>query len=378
LGLQPKRAAALIEEELADWQNLGVEAHFAGRRPWVSYHEQLSTELASLAGAQMQEVVAMNSLSVNLHLLLVSFYRPTPERNKILIERNVFPSDRYVVESQLRWHGLNPNDVLLEIGPREGEALVRHEDLCTLIEREGTTIALVLLPGVQYLTGQRFDIAGISALARKHGCIVGFDLAHAMGNVPLALHDSDVDFAVWCGYKYLNGGPGAIGGAFVHERHARAFDLPRLAGWWGHDKNTRFAMPNAFAPLSGAEGWQVSNPPIFAMAPLLASLDIFKRAGIERLRDKSRQLTDFLARGLSQLQIPIMILTPEPETRGAQLSLVLKVDATRAKRIHDQLIAAGIVCDWREPNVVRVAPVPLYNTYKEAWMLIDVFREIFA
>jgi kynureninase len=378
LGLQPKRTAELVQQELADWQRLGVEAHFAGQRPWLSYHERLSAELASLAGAETQEVVAMNSLSVNLHLLMVSFFRPTPKRYKILIEQSAFPSDRYAVESQLRWHGLDPRDALIAVTPRDGETLIRHDDLCALLEREGSTIALVMLPGVQYLTGQRFEIGAITAAARKQGCIVGFDLAHAIGNVPLSLHANEVDFAVWCSYKYLNGGPGAIGGAFVHERHAHTFDLPRFAGWWGHDKSTRFAMPNTFAPLSGAEGWQVSNPPILAMTPLLASLDIFKRAGMPRLREKSQQLTEFLARGLNQIQIPVMLLTPEPEARGAQLSLVLNVDAMHARRIHEQLIAAGVICDWREPNVVRVAPVPLYNTYKEAWMLIDTFREIFA
>jgi kynureninase len=379
LGLQPKRASELIQEELQDWQRLGVEGHFAGRRPWLSYHERLSTGLASLAGAQTQEVVAMNSLSVNLHLLLVSFYRPTRERYKILIERSAFPSDRYAVASQIRWHGFDPDDALIEVAPRDDEAVIRHDDLCNLIEREGSKIATVLLPGVQYLTGQCFDIAGITAVARKQGCIAGFDLAHAIGNVPLALHDSAADFAVWCGYKYLNGGPGAIGGAFVHERHARAFDLPRFAGWWGHDKNTRFAMPEAFTPLSGAEGWQISNPPILAMAPLLASLDIFDRANVQRLRDKSLQLTTYLADGIAQLRAPIKILTPNTaEARGCQLSLVLAVDAANAKRIHERLIAAGIIGDWREPNVLRVAPAPLYNTYKEAWTLLNSLAEIFS
>jgi kynureninase len=320
----------------------------------------------------------MNSLSVNLHLLLVSFYRPTRERHKILIERNAFPSDRYAVTSQLRAHGFDPDEALIELAPRAGEALLRQDDICALLEREGSTIATVLLPGVQYLTGQCLDMARITSAARKQGCVVGFDLAHAIGNVALTLHDSDIDFAVWCGYKYLNGGPGAIGGAFVHERHARAFDLPRFAGWWGHDKSTRFAMPEAFLPLSGAEGWQISNPPILAMTPLLASLEIFERAGLPRLSEKSRRLAQFLARGINtHLRAHVTILTPlDAEARGAQLSLVFNVDTDVARRIHEQLAAAGIVCDWREPNVLRVALVPLYNTFQQAWTLIDTLRVI--
>jgi kynureninase len=378
LGLQPKRVSTLIQEELEDWQRMGVEGHFGGRRPWLTYHERLSTGLATLTGALEQEVVAMNSLSVNLHLLLVSFYRPTPERHKILIERNAFPSDRYAVISQLRLQGFDPADALVEIAPRTGEASIRHDDIYALLEREGSSIATVLLPGVQYLTGQRLDIPGITAAARKQGCVVGFDLAHAIGNVPLTLHASDVDFAVWCGYKYLNGGPGAIGGAFIHQRHARAFDLPRFAGWWGHDKDTRFAMPDTFLPLSGAEGWQISNPPILAMTPLIASLEIFERARLTRLWEKSLQLTQFLSHGIeTHLRDQVSILTPtNAEARGAQLSLVFNVSTDVARRIHEHLAAAGIVCDWREPNVLRVALVPLYNTYKEAWTLIDMLRTI--
>jgi len=380
LGLQPKRASVLIQEELEDWQRLGVEGHFSARRPWVSYHDRLTAGLTTLTGASEHEVVAMNSLSVNLHLLLVSFYRPTRERNKILIERGAFPSDRYAITSQLRWHGFDPSDALIEVAPRAGEAHIRHDDLCALIEREGATIATVLLPGVQYLTGQRFDIAGITAVAGKQGCIVGFDLAHAIGNVPLALHESHVDFAVWCSYKYLNGGPGAIGGAFVHERHAHDFDLPRFAGWWGHDKASRFAMPETFAPLTGAEGWQISNPPILAMTPLLASLEIFQRAGMQRLRAKSRLLTQFLARSVdAHLSTQVSVLTPvDTEARGCQLSLVLNVDTANAKRIHEKLIAFGIVCDWREPNVIRVAPVPLYNTFTEAWTFVNTLQKRLA
>ena len=378
LGLQPIRARALVEQELDDWQHLGVEGHFAGQRPWLSYHERLAPSLATLVGANPDEVVAMNSLSVNLHLMLVSFYRPTPSRSKIVIESAAFPSDRYAVESQIRAHGFDPATTLLQVGPRLGEALIRMEDLSELFATQGDSIATMLLPGVQYLTGQCFDIAAVTSLAHKHGCSVGFDLAHAIGNIPLALHDANVDFAVWCSYKYLNGGPGAIGGAFVHQRHANSFDLPRFAGWWGHDKQTRFAMPNDFQPLPGAEGWQLSNPPILSMAPLLASLDIFAKADIHRLRDKSRRLSEFLANGLVAASARVKILTPDPDARGAQLSLVIDADVKEVISIREQLTKAGVVYDWREPNVLRVAPAPLYNTYKEAWTLINLFREIFA
>lgn len=378
LGLQPIRARALVEQELDDWQHLGVEGHFAGQRPWLSYHERLAPGLATLTGAGNDEVVAMNSLSVNLHLMLVSFYRPTISRSKILIESSAFPSDRYAVESQIRAHGFDPANTLLQVGPRPGEALIRLEDLSELLATQGDTIATVLLPGVQYLTGQCFDIAAITSMAHKYGCIVGFDLAHAIGNIPLALHDANVDFAVWCSYKYLNGGPGAIGGAFVHQRHGKSFDLPRFSGWWGHDKQTRFAMPSEFQPLPGAEGWQLSNPPILAMAPLLASLEIFAQADINRLRDKSRRLSEFLANGLAATSAHIKVLIPEPNARGAQISIVIDADTKEVGAIRDQLNNAGVVYDWREPNVLRVAPTPLYNTYKEAWTLINLFREIFA
>jgi kynureninase len=378
LGLQPIQARAFVAQELDDWQHLGVEAHFAGQRPWLSYHERLTPGLASLTGADQNEVVAMNSLSVNLHLMLVSFYRPSGSRSKILIESAAFPSDRYAVESQIRAHGLDPASTLLQIGPRPGESLLRMDDLSDLLATQGDSIATVLLPGVQYLTGQSLDIAAITSIAHKHGCMIGFDLAHAIGNIPLALHDAGVDFAVWCGYKYLNGGPGAIGGAFVHQRHAKSFDLPRFAGWWGHDKQTRFAMPNKFQPLLGAEGWQLSNPPILSMAPLLASMEIFAKADIHRLRDKSRRLSAFLANGLVASSARLKVLAPDPDARGAQLSLVIDADLNEAKSIRDQLTKAGVVYDWREPNVLRVAPAPLYNTYKEAWTLIHLFREIFA
>ncbi|HYM35475.1 MAG TPA: kynureninase [Steroidobacteraceae bacterium] len=380
LGLQPRSARTYVNEVLDDWQRLGVEGHFTAKNPWLTYHERLSHGLAALAGASEREVIAMNSLSVNLHLLLASFYRPTRERYKILIERNAFPSDRYAVRSQIAWHGFDPVDSLIEATPREGVAMLHHGDLCALIEREGAKIAMVLLPGVQYLTGQRFDIASIATVARKQGCTVGFDLAHAIGNVPLALHDSDVDFAVWCSYKYLNGGPGAIGGAFVHERHAERFSLPRLAGWWGHDQATRFTMPDKFIPLTGARGWQVSNPPILSMAPLAASLEVFARADFARLQEKSRSLTQFLARYIEQhLGDRVKIITPKDSAaRGCQLSMAFNETSVQSRRVHERLIAAGVICDWREPNVLRVATAPLYNTYKEAGKLVEILQEILA
>lgn len=369
LGLQPKEAARLVAEELESWARRGVAGHFDSPRPWVSYHERLAPGLAYLAGAMTQEVVAMNTLTVNLHLMLVSFYRPTPQRYGILLERQAFSSDRYAVASHVRQRGYDPAQALIEIGPRAGEATMRTEDICESIEREAPRLATVLLPGVQYLTGERLDIAAIASCARRAGCSVGFDLAHAMGNVPLKLHDWNVDFAVWCGYKYLNGGPGAIGGCFVHERHARRADLPRHAGWWGHDKASRFRMPEEFRPLPGAEGWQLSNPPILSAAPLLASLPLFERAGMEALRQKSIALTGYLQFLLQdRLADAVALLTPEdPQARGCQLSLRLRQPRAVARAIYEALSAQGYVVDWREPDVIRVAPVPLYNRFVEVW-----------
>jgi kynureninase len=367
LGLAPRRALELVREELSDWAQRGVEGHFHARRPWMPYHTRFTSGLALLAGAQPGEVVAMNSLTVNLHLLLVSFYRPTRARSKLLIERPAFPSDRYAAESQVRFHGFDPAESLIELGARPGEDLISMEDLAALLDEHGDSIATVMLPGVQYLTGQLFDMEEITRLAHARGCLVGFDLAHAIGNVPLALNAWDVDFAVWCSYKYLNGGPGAIGGAFVHERHARSFDLPRFAGWWGHDAATRFEMGPRFEPISGAEGWQLSNPPIFAMAPLLASLDLFERAGIARLREKSIALTSHFATLVkSRLAGRVRILTPPTKAdRGSQLSLRLELPSNRARAVHQELIDRHFFCDWREPDVIRAAPVPLYNTFED-------------
>jgi len=308
-------------------------------------------------------------------LLLTSFYRPTAQRHKIVIEAGAFPSDRYAVISQLQLHGYDAAS-LIELQPRTGEDILRTEDILAVLERAGSSIATLLLPGVQYLTGQVFDMQSITRVAQQHGCAVGFDLAHAIGNVPLQLHDWNVDFAVWCSYKYLNSGPGSIGGAFVHERHAYRSDLPRLAGWWGHDKTTRFAMPQEFVPLPGAEGWQLSNPPIFACAPLLASLQIFQEAGIQALRAKSLQLTAYLEHLLrSELSQHISVITPSAaDSRGCQLSLRLRVERSRAQQVHEQLMRQGFVCDWREPDVIRIAPAPLYNRYVDVWQFVQSLK----
>jgi kynureninase len=379
LGLAPKDAARIVNEELAAWAQLGVDGHFDSARPWLPYHEQFSGSLARLAGALPDEVVAMNSLTVNLHLMLTSFYRPTARRHKILIEKQAFPSDRYALASQIQQHGFDPNSSLLECTPRPGQATIRTQDICELIEREGAQIATVMLPGVQYLSGECFDMQAIAACALRQGCRVGFDLAHAIGNVPLSLHDWNADFAVWCSYKYLNGAPGAIGGCFVHERHARDADLPRHAGWWGHDKATRFAMPETFSPLPGAQGWQLSNPPILAAAPLLASLQLFDRAGMDSLRRKSIALTGYLESLLQGLRDSLTIVTPSnPDARGSQLSLRLHRSATEARQIHNALTQRGFICDWREPDVIRVAPVPMYNTFTEVWDFVAALEHILA
>lgn len=369
LGLQPKAAGRFVQEELDSWAQRAVDGHFEAPRPWLNYHERFAPSLARLLGAQPTEVVAMNTLTVNLHLMLATFYRPTRERFKILIEKHAFSSDRYAVASQARLHGFDPQTAVIEIGPRSGEEAVRTEDVLALIEREGAQLATVMLPGVQFLNGQRFDLRAIAQQARRAGCRVGFDLAHAIGNVPVDLHDCGADFAVWCHYKYVNAGPGAVGGSFIHERHAHDFDLVRLAGWWGHDKASRFQMPHDIQPLPGAEGWQISNLPILAAAPLLASLPLFDAAGMPALRAKSVQLTGYLESLLrAQLADSLTILTPtDTEARGCQLSLRLRRTAAEARKVFDALAAAGFTGDWREPDVIRVAPVPLYNTFVEAW-----------
>jgi kynureninase len=373
LGAQPTLAADYVEEVMRDWRALGVEGHFSAPHAWVSCQERLAPTLARLAGALEHEVVAMNTLTVNLHLLLVSFYRPAGSRTALLIERGAFPSDRHAAESQVRFHGLDPARDLIEIAPREGESCLRDEDVLAAIEREGPRVATILLPGVQYLTGQSLDIAAITAAGHRAGCEVGFDLAHAIGNVPLDLHGQDVDFAAWCSYKYLNGGPGCVAGAFVHERHGRRTDLPRFAGWWGHDAATRFEMGADFRPIPGAAGWQPGNPPILAMAPLAASLEHFAQLGLQALRRKSVALTGYLD-ALVRARLPgkVTILTPpDPEARGAALSLRIECDRASARAAFDGLRARGIVPDWREPGIVRAAPVPFYNGFDDAWRFVD-------
>lgn len=376
LGLQPKRAVGLVQEDLEDWQRLAVKGHLHARRPWVPYHELLAAHTAELAGAEPLEVVNMNTLTVNLHLMMVSFYRPAGDRYRLLIEKPAFPSDRYAAESQVRFHGFDPADALIEIGPRDGEDTIREDDLMERIERDGSTIALILLPGVQYYSGQAFDMEAITRAAHERGCAVGFDLAHAIGNLPLELHDWGADFAVWCSYKYLNAGPGAVAGCFVHARHARRFELPRFAGWWGHDKATRFRMGPEFSPVPGAEGWQLSNPPILSTAPLIASLDIFHQAGMAALRRKSLALTgylDYLIR--ERCADRLDIFTPAaPEARGCQLSLRLSDGLAHSRALFAQLEASGIVADWREPDAIRVAPVPLYNTFTDVYRFVDILR----
>jgi kynureninase len=376
LGLQPRSAADYVRQELSDWQQMAVLGHDAAKRPWISYHERAAAPLAALTGALESEVVAMNSLTVNLHLMMVSFFRPSGARNCILIEKSAFPSDRYAIVSQLNFHGLSAEEHLIEIEPRAGERCLRTEDLLDRIYGEGPRLALVVLPGVQYLTGQSLDLEPLIAAARRSGAAVGLDLAHSVGNTPLELHDWNADFAVWCSYKYLNAGPGAIGGCFVHQRHALSFDLPRFAGWWGNDKSTRFRMEPQFHPMEGAEGWQVSNPSVLAFAPLLASLEIFGRAGLARLREKSASLSAFLRRLIKErLPGEVEIVTPEaPEAAGCQLSLRLDPAAFNLRRCHEQLAAAGVIGDWREPDILRLAPVPLYNSYRDVFTAVEALE----
>ena len=372
LGLQPKTAREYVNQELEDWAALGVEGHFRGKHPWMPYHRLLTEQTARLVGAKPSEVVVMNTLTVNLHLLMVSFYRPTAKRFKIVIEGSAFPSDQYAVKSQIHYHGLQPNDALVELLPRPGEPTLRTEDILALIEADGQQIALILLGGVNYATGQAFDMKAITQAGHSQGCVVAFDCAHAAGNLALNLHDDDVDFAAWCSYKYLNGGPGCIAGAFVHERHAKAFDLPRFAGWWGHDQDTRFKMGPDFHPMTGAEGWQISNPSILTMAALRASMDVFDEAGIHNLREKSIALTGYLEFLLDQhASSKFAMITPRhPQQRGAQLSLRIK---SRQRSVCDHLLERGVFCDWREPDILRVAPVPLYNSYLDAYRFVERF-----
>jgi kynureninase len=374
LGLQPRLAADYVGEALDKWQTLGVKGHFEGEHPWMPYHEFLAQGMEALVGARPGEAVTMNSLTVNLHLMMVSFYRPDRRRYKILVEDGAFPSDRYAVESKVRFHGFEPEAAIIRAAPRAGEACLRQEDIEAIIEAEGEAIALILLPCVQYYTGQVFDMEAIVRAGHKRGCTVGFDLAHAVGNISLQLHDWDVDFAVWCTYKYLNSGPGSVGGCFVHARHGDASHRPRFAGWWGHDKADRFDMIHPFNPTAGVEGWQLSNPPILSLAAIRASLDLFGEAGyMAPLRKKSERLTGYLAWLLAEeMGDRIAVITPEdPAARGCQLSLTVSKTEFGGRELFDRLDAAGVVADWREPNVIRVAPVPLYNRFEDCFRFVE-------
>jgi kynureninase len=381
LGLQPKTVRRWIESVLTDWETLAVEGHFNGANPWMTYHEDVSAKMAAVVGANSFETVAMNFLTVNLHLLLVSFYRPTATRYKIVMEKGAFPSDQYAVKSQIEFHQKSEpsavsdgSDWLVELSPRDGEATLRTEDIIETLEKNADEIALVMLGGVNYYSGQFFDIEKITAAGHKIGAVVGWDLAHAAGNVELKLHDWNVDFACWCTYKYLNSGPGGIGGAFVHERHSESFDLPRFAGWWGHDKATRFLMDDEFVPMRGAEGWQLSNQPIFLLASLRASLDIFEEAGMKNLREKSVKLTNYLEFLLNEIHDErISIITPNnPNERGCQLSICV---GNGGKKLFDALTTRGVWGDWREPDVIRIAPVPLYNSFTDVWKFVEILKD---
>jgi len=376
LGLMPKSARKIVEQELDDWAHLGVDAHLKGKTPWYWYHESLGQPAGRLVGAQPIEVICMNSLTVNLHLMMATFYRPTKSRFKILMEDPAFPSDTYAIKTQIVHHGLSAKEALILARPRRGEFTVRTEEILDLIEKHAEELAVILIGGVNFFTGQLFDIPTITAAAQKHGITVGVDLAHAIGNVPLSLHDWNVDFAVWCSYKYLNAGPGAVAGAFVHQRHATNTNLPRLAGWFGNDPDTRFRMhlEPEFIPVPSADGWQISNPPILSMAPLRASLAIFEEAGMDALRQKSIKLTNYLQflledEGSSKL---FNVITPrEADERGCQLSIQAQ---EHPKELFAKLEAAGVKCDFREPNVIRAAPTPLYNTFHEVWRFANILR----
>ncbi len=377
LGLQPKTTRVYIEQELKDWETLGVEGHFKANNPWMAYHELLTEQMARIVGANPVETVVMNSLTVNLHLLMVSFYRPTKERHKIVIEGGAFPSDQYAVASQIKFHGFDTENSLIEVQPRENETSLRIEDIEQTIDENADSIALILLGGVNYYTGQAYEMRRVIEAGHKIGAVVGFDLAHAAGNIELRLHDWNVDFAAWCTYKYLNSGPGGIGGCFVHERHAKNFDLPRFAGWWGHDKETRFLMGPEFNPTVGADGWLLSNSPIFQLAALKASLDIFEEVGMNALVEKSKKLTGYLEFLLGEIDDErISVITPAEENRrGCQLSIRVK---NADKNLFRAISSKGIVADWREPDVIRVAPVPLYNSFVDVFHFTQILKNCLA
>ena len=375
LGLQPKSTKQYIQQELDDWANFGVEGHFEAKNPWMPYHEFLTESMAKIVGAKPIEVVIMNTLTTNLHLLMVSFYQPTKAKYKIIIESDAFPSDRYAVQTQLEFHGFNTKEGLIEWKPRDGEELLHIEDLETILDQQGDEIALLLIGGVNYYTGQYLDIKKIVELSHTKSCMVGIDLAHGAGNIKPALHDSGVDFAAWCTYKYLNSGPGSLAGLFVHEKHAYRKDLKRFAGWWSHNKSTRFNMRQPLDVIPGAEGWQLSNPPILSMAAIRASLDMFNEVGMDALREKSKKLTGYFEYLIKQINNDqIKIITPSnPKERGCQLSLQVK---NTDKSLHEKLIKAHIITDWREPDVIRCAPVPLYNTFEDVYKMVEKLKEI--
>lgn len=378
LGLQPKSVSDYLEQELKDWRDFGVEGHFNSKRPWFSYHKVLTESLARLVGAIPLEVVAANTLTANLHFAMVSFYKPTPQRYKIIMEGNAFPSDQYAIESQVRYHGFHPDTTIIELFPREGEYTLRTEDILSAISFHGKELALVMFSGIQYLTGQRFSMQQIADAAHDVGAYCGLDLAHAIGNVELELHDWQIDFAVWCSYKYLNSGPGGIGGLFIHEKHAYSHDLPRFAGWWGYQESSRFLMKKGFIPEPGAQGWQVSNAQVFQMAALRASLDIFDKADLHVLFAKRDALTGYAEYMLHSLlqeypHIPLEIITPKnTKERGAQLSMLIH---KHGKQLIDSLLSDGIIVDWREPNIIRLAPAPLYNSFADITKFSEKFKE---
>ncbi|MGD2128951.1 MAG: kynureninase [Lysobacterales bacterium] len=377
LGLQPRDAESALQRELLAWRERAVGGHFEGNPPWTAYAGLLGEALAPVLGAHAAEIAVMNTLTVNLHLMLASFFRPTGRRRKILIEAHAFPSDRYALVSQLRFHGLDPNECLVELEPDPGSRLLEESRIESWLAANGEDIALVLWPGVQYASGQAFDLGRIAAAGRAAGARVGFDLAHSAGNLPLALHDSGCDFAVWCHYKYLNGGPGAIAGCFVHDRHGDGSGLPRLEGWWGNAPETRFRMAHEFQPAPGASAWQISTPPLLAMAPLRAALELFTEAGMKALRTKSLTLTGYLARRVQEaLEETLEIITPtDPDRRGCQLSLRVRAGREPGKRLFRFLQENGIVADWREPDIIRVAPVPLYNRFQDCEQLVQTVCE---
>ena len=377
LGLQPKNTASYISKELKDWAELGVEGHTEAEHPWLPYHEFLSESMASLVGAKASEVVMMNTLTTNLHLMMVSFYQPTKARYKIVVESDAFPSDKYAMESQLHFHGFNPKNGLVLWKPRESEELCRFEDLEAIMEAEGDSIAMLMIGSTNYYSGQHFPLKKITDLGHKHGAMVGFDLAHGAGNIKPNLHETGPDFAVWCSYKYLNSGPGSLGGCFVHERHANNPNLKRFTGWWGHNKSTRFNMRHDFDLLPGAEGWQLSNPPILSMAAIRASLDVFMAAGLDNLRAKAEKLTGYLEYLIDEMNDDnISIITPRnPDERGSQLSIQIK---SANKAVHTRLTEAGVISDWREPDVIRVAPTALYNSFEDVFEFVKRLKTVLA